>query len=110
MRNTAIMANLQRTTRLLVGIGLTAAFLGCAATQTRESTGQYVDNSVITTKVKAAIFEDPTLKMLQINVKTYDTKVQLSGFVDSAQNAAKAGEIAKGVPGVGSVQNDLMVK
>jgi osmotically-inducible protein OsmY len=84
--------------------------MGCAATQKHESTGQYVDDSVITTKVKAAIFEEATLKTLQINVKTYQGAVQLSGFVDSTQNIIKAGEVAEGVKNVTSVKNDLIVK
>ena len=96
--------------KFLVCIGLITAFLGCAATQKNESTGQYVDDSVITTKVKAEIFDEPTLKSLQINVKTYQGVVQLSGFVDSDQSVKKAGEIADRVEGVKSVKNDLIVK
>jgi osmotically-inducible protein OsmY len=89
---------------------LLTAFLGCAATQKHESTGQYVDDSVITTKVKTAIFNETTLKTLQINVKTFKGVVQLSGFVDSARNVTKAGEVAEQVDGVVSVKNDLVVK
>jgi osmotically-inducible protein OsmY len=104
------MLKLYRVLQLLVCIGLITAFMGCASTQKRESTGQYVDDSVITTKVKAAIFNEATLKTLQINVKTYKGVVQLSGFVDSAQSVAKAGEVARSVENVVSVQNDLLVK
>lgn len=104
------MVKLLRILQLLGCIGLITAFLGCAATQKRESTGQYVDDSVITTKVKAAIFDDATLKTLQINVKTFKGIVQLSGFVDSAQSVTKAGEVAGSVNGVVSVKNDLVVK
>jgi osmotically-inducible protein OsmY len=89
---------------------LITTFLGCAATQKRESTGQYVDYSVITTKVKAAIFNEATLKTLQINVETFKGEVQLSGFVDSAQSVKKAGEVAGSVNGVVSVKNNLVVK
>jgi osmotically-inducible protein OsmY len=96
--------------RFLICIGLIAVFLGCAATQTRESSGQYVDDSAITTKVKAAIFDDPLLKVFQINVKTFKGEVQLSGFVDSAQSVIKAGEVARSVAGVKSVKNSLIVK
>lgn len=96
--------------KLLVSVGLITAFLGCAATQTRESTGEYVDDSVITTKVKSAIFSEETLKTLQINVETFKGVVQLSGFVDSSQRISKAGEIARTVKGVVSVKNDLVVK
>jgi osmotically-inducible protein OsmY len=94
----------------MVCILLVTAFLGCASTPTRESSGQYVDDSAITTKVKAAIFDDPSLKVLQINVETFKGEVQLSGFVDSAQNVRRAGEVARSVTGVKSVKNDLIVK
>lgn len=104
------MRNLHRILQLMVCIGLLTTFLGCAATQKQESTGEYVDDSVITTKVKTAIFNEPTLKTLQINVKTHKAVVQLSGFVDSSQSVTKAGEVARTVEGVVSVQNDLIVK
>ena len=96
--------------KLMICFALITAFMGCAATQKHESTGQYVDDSVITTKVKAAIFNESTLKTLQINVKTYQGVVQLSGFVDSTQSVRKAGEVARRVEDVKSVQNDLIVK
>ena len=104
------MAKLLGIVRLLLCIGLVTSFLGCATTETKESSGQYVDDSVITTKVKAAIFNEPSLKVFQINVKTYKGVVQLSGFVDSSENARKAGEIALGVTGVKELKNDLTVK
>jgi len=86
---------------------------GCASTRTppaKESTGEYVDNTVITTRVKSAFLAEPALKSFQIGVKTFKDVVQLSGFVDSSQSAALAGRIAKDVPGVVSVRNDLIVK
>lgn len=104
------MVKLQRIFKLLVCIGLITAFMGCASTPTHESTGQYVDDSTITTKVKSAIFGEPGLKTLQITVNTYKGVVQLSGFVDSQQNAKKAGELARSVAGVTDVKNDLVVK
>lgn len=104
------MSKLNRIMRFMVCFALITAFMGCAATQKHESTGQYVDDSVITTKVKAAIFNESTLKTLQINVKTYQGIVQLSGFVDSTQSATKAGDVARKVDNVISVQNDLLVK
>ncbi|MGA6993141.1 MAG: BON domain-containing protein [Candidatus Deferrimicrobiaceae bacterium] len=94
----------------LVCITLVTAFLGCASTPNRESSGQYLDDSAITTRVKASIFDDPSLKVLQINVETFKGEVQLSGFVDSAQSVRRAGEVARGVQGVKSVKNDLIVK
>lgn len=96
--------------RFLTYLVLLAAFTACASTKKQESTGQYIDDSVITTKVKAAIFEEKTLKTLQINVKTFKGVVQLSGFVDSPQEVSKAGEIARTVENVVSVKNDLVVK
>jgi len=104
------MAKIYRILQVAVCIALLSAFMGCAATQKHESTGQYVDDSVITTKVKTAIFNEETLKTLQINVKTYQGVVQLSGFVDSAQSASKAGEVARRVENVIAVKNDLLVK
>jgi osmotically-inducible protein OsmY len=84
--------------------------LSCAATQKHESTGEYVDDSVITTKVKTAILDEPTLKTFQINVETFKGVVQLSGFVDSAEYVTKAGEVAGHAQGVKEVKNDLVVK
>lgn len=104
------MSKLQQILKFLVCIGLVTAFLGCASTQTRQSTGEYIDDTVITSKVKTAIFEEPMLKSMQINVETRNGVVQLSGFVDTAQNANRAGEIARSVKGVASVKNDLIVK
>jgi osmotically-inducible protein OsmY len=105
------MVNRDRIVKFLVSIGLiTAFFVGCAATQKHESTGQYVDDSVITTKVKTEILYEPTLKSLQIDVKTYQGVVQLSGSVDSESSVKKAGNIAGSIEGVKSVKNDLVVK
>ncbi len=104
------MTPMHRTVGLLVSVVLLAGLVACAGSQTRESSGQYLDDSVITTKVKAAIFNEGSLKTLQISVETYKGVVQLSGFVDSAQNAAKAEAVARGVAGVVSVKNNLIVK
>ena len=94
---------------VFVAIALISA-IGCAPTAQHEGTGQYVDDSVITAKVKAAVFDEPTLKSAEINVETFKGVVQLSGFVDSAQNVSKAESIAMGVAGVASVRNNLIVK
>lgn len=104
------MSKLLRMMKLLACLVLITSFMGCAATQKHESTGQYVDDSIITTKVKAAIFDEATLKTLQIGVETYKGIVQLSGFVDSAQSVTKAGEVAGRVEGVKEVNNGLVVK
>ena len=104
------MIKLQRVLRIIACFALLSAVAGCAGTQKHQSTGEYVDDSVLTTKVKGAIFNDPSLKTLQISVKTYKGVVQLSGFVDTQQSVTKAGSLAGGVEGVVSVQNDLIVK
>jgi osmotically-inducible protein OsmY len=104
------MAKFQRFIKILVCAGLLSAFLGCSTTQKHETAGQYVDDSVITTRVKASLFDEMSLKTFQINVKTYQGIVQLSGFVDSADHVQKAGDIARGVEGVKEVRNDLNVK
>jgi osmotically-inducible protein OsmY len=89
---------------------LLATFAGCASTRTHESAGEYVDDSTITTKVKALLAEDDFLKSFQISVETYKGTVQLSGFVNSRDAASKAGEITRSVKGVRSVKNNLIVK
>jgi hyperosmotically inducible protein len=87
-----------------------ASVVGCASTASHEGTGEYVDDSVITTKVKAAIFNEPTLKSAEINVETFKGVVQLSGFVSVQASARKAAELARGVNGVKSVKDDIRVK
>jgi len=85
-------------------------FLGCTPSKNTESVGAFIDDSVITTKVKAAFLEDPALKSFQIGVESYKGVVQLSGFVDSAESARLAGRVASAVPGASKVTNDLIVK
>jgi len=84
--------------------------LGCASTSTQEGTGEYVDDSVITTKVKAAIFNEPNLKSAEINVETFKGTVQLSGFLNSQSDVNRVVEIARGIKGVKSVKNDMRSK
>jgi len=83
---------------------------GCAGTPTRESTGEYVDDSAITTKVKAELVRDPIVKALQVDVTTFKGVVQLSGFVDTAEQKAQAEADAKTVNGVKEVKNNIVVK
>lgn len=97
---------------------ITAVFLavslgtvvGCASTAHKQGTGEYVDDSVITAKVKALIIEDPLTKVLEIKVKTFKGEVQLSGFVSSQAAANRAIELARSVKGVTSVKNDMQIK
>ena len=84
--------------------------VGCASTAKQEGTGEYIDDSVITTKVKAAILDEPTLKVFEINVETFKGVVQLSGFVSSQAAVGKASDVARGVRGVKSVKNDIRLK
>ena len=84
--------------------------VGCASTAQQESFGEYVDNSVITSKVKSKILDNPTTKFLDISVKTFKGIVQLSGFVSSAKERATAGKLAASVKGVRSVKNNLLIR
>jgi len=101
-----LAALLALTGTLALG-GLTG---GCAATSTSDSTGQYVDDTVITTKVKSALLHDESVKSLAVSVETAKGVVQLSGFVNTAAQKSAAGEDAAAVKGVKSVRNDLIVK
>jgi hyperosmotically inducible protein len=96
-------------TVLLLAITL-ASVIGCSSTSKQESTGEYIDDSVITTKVKAAILNEPTLKSAEINVETFKGVVQLSGFVNSQSDINKAVEITQGIKGVTSVNNSMRLK
>ncbi|MDO9221600.1 MAG: BON domain-containing protein [Thiobacillus sp.] len=84
--------------------------VGCASSSKQAGTGEYVDDAVITTKVKAAIFNEPTLKSAEINVETFKGAVQMSGFVNSQADINKAVDLARGVKGVASVKNDMRLK
>lgn len=103
------MTLLKRCSAFFVAALLLSA-LGCTSTSTRESTGEYLDDTAITTRVKTAIFNEPTLKVLQINVETYKSVVQLSGFVNSPTDMNKAVAVARSVRGVASVKNDLRLR
>lgn len=87
-----------------------AAILGCASTSKKEGTGEYIDDSVITTKVKTAVLNEPSLKSSEINVETFKGVVQLSGFVSSKTDIKKAADVASTVKGVISVKNDMRLK
>ena len=89
---------------------LLVSFLGCASTAKQEGTGEYIDDSVITTKVKAAILQESSLKSSEINVETFKGVVQLSGFVNSQADINKAVQITRTVKGVKSVTNSMRLK
>lgn len=96
--------------KLIIGLLLVMLIAGCAGGAKHESTGEYIDDAVLTTKVNTSILGDSRLKLLQINVETFKGVVQLSGFVDSAAAVARAVELARTVKGVKSVNNSLIVK
>jgi len=97
-------------TRFFVALVMIAAFVACASTPQQSSTGEVVDDSVITTKIKTQLAADELLKAFQVSVETRKGIVELSGFVDSQNAKDKAGQIARGVEGVKSVKNALIVK
>ena len=94
----------------MLAILAAASLIGCASTSKSEGTGEYVDDSVITAKVKTAILEEPRLKSAEINVETFKGRVQLSGFVSSRANIDRAVQVAQGVTGVSSVGNEMRLK
>ncbi len=103
---------MKRTNKLftMILIIMFATLVGCASTPKKAGTGEYIDDTVITTKVKVAIMEDPALKSSEINVETFKGVVQLSGFVISQDAINKAVETARSVKGVVSVKNDMQLK
>lgn len=103
------MKNIRKTLPLMIAL-LLSLMVGCASTSRQESTGEYIDDSVITAKVKAAVFDDPALSAAEINVETFKGEVQLSGFVDSQADINKAASLARSVKGVTSVKNNMHVK
>lgn len=101
---------IKRKLATLAGVLFMAITLGCASTAKQEGTGEYVDDTVVTSKVKLAIFNEPSLKSAEINVETFKGVVQLSGFVSSKANEEKAVEVARTVGGVKAVKNDMRLK
>lgn len=100
---------LRRTATLVLLVGV-VALSACTATPRSESTGQYIDDTVITTKVKTAVFDDPSLKSAEINVETFKGQVQLSGFVSSQDAINRAVMLARAVEGVSGVTNRMQLK
>ncbi len=101
------MERIMRSVPMLAAIMLLALLVGCASTESSSGTGEYIDDTVITTKVKAAIFNETTLKSAEINVETYKGVVQLSGFVNSQADIDTAVKLARAVKGVKSVENSM---
>ena len=95
---------------LALGAGVATLTSGCAGTATRESTGEYIDDATTTTKVKAAFVKDPVVSAMDVKVDTFKGTVQLSGFVDTAEQKTRAEQVAAGVNGVAAVKNNITVK
>ncbi len=95
--------------KLTAIVGVLALASACSATRTQQSAGEVIDDSVLTSKVKVALIDDPTTKAGQINVETYRGVVQLGGFVDNAQQKSQATKVARSVTGVKEVRNDLLI-
>jgi len=104
------MSKLNLILRILISLVLVVSIAGCAGSKTHESTGEYLDDSAITTKVKSSILGDSKLKVFQISVQTFKGIVQLSGFVNSSEVSARATELTRTVKGVKMVNNSLIVK
>jgi len=100
----------KQPSRLLIAALLAVAIAGCAPAEKKQTSGEYIDDAWITSKVKGAFVKDPQLSAAQIKVDTYQGEVQLSGFVADAGNVGKAAAVAGGVKGVRSVRNDILVK
>ena len=103
------MNKLTRLSAFLLAVVFISA-LGCAGSAKQESTGEYFSDSWITTKVKAALVDDPAVKATEVNVETFKGVVQLSGFVNNAGAMKQAIVVASGIKGVTSVKNDMRVK
>lgn len=102
--------NINRTAATALLVALMGAVAGCAGSATQESTGEYIDDTWITTKVKAVLVDDPEVRAREVNVETFKGVVQLSGFVSSRAAMDKALVLARSVDGVTSVKNDMQIK
>lgn len=102
--------NFKNVMKMLLVATVLATVAGCTSSPTRESTGEYVDNTVITTKVKTALAKDELGTLVDVEVSTFRDVVQLSGFVDTEEDKSRAEELASAVDGVASVDNSLIVK
>lgn len=95
---------------VIAGIAMTAGTVACSATRTQKSAGEQMDDTVVLSKVKAALVSDPITEAREIDVEVRRGTVQLNGFVDSPKEKAQATKVASGVEGVREIQNNLTVK
>lgn len=96
---------------LMTGLALSPLMFvtGCAVTQGRETAGAYAKDKEIQARVKAKLYKDPIVKGTQIEVKSLNGVVQLSGFVDNQEAKQRAGELASSTPGVTQVYNNILL-
>lgn len=102
--------NFKNLTRILLAITFSALLAACAGTAKQESTGEYIDDTVITSRVKAVLLNDPAVSGLAINVETFKGTVQLAGFVKTASERNRAVQLARDVKGVRQVKNDILIR
>lgn len=102
--------NFQHFGRVLLACLLTVLLAACAGTATQPSTGEYIDDTVLTTRVKSALLNDPAVSGLSVNVETYKGTVQLSGFVKTVAERNRAVALARDIPGVKQVRNDILIR
>ncbi len=101
--------NIRQFGKLIV-VTVFALFLAACATSDQESAGEFIDDSVITARVKAALVKDPMVSALEVSVESFKGAVQLSGFVKTAQQRDRAVKIADDVPGVTQVFNSIQLR
>lgn|SRR5699024_9521138 len=104
------MNKMQKLAGGLIALIMLVVFSACAGTETRRSTGAYLDDKTISTRVNTALATDPIAKATQVQVQTYEGVVQLSGFVDSEENKQRSEELARSIEGVREVQNNIVVR
>jgi len=102
--------NIRQFGKSILAVVFALALAACAATSDQESTGEFIDDSVMTARVKAALVKDPTVSALDVNVESFKGAVQLSGFVKTAEQRDRAVKIADGVPGVTQVFNSIQLR
>lgn len=105
-----MLKNQLKIIQVIFAVVASLLIISCTSMYKQESTGQFIDSSVITTKVKSKLIADDSIKSLPINVKTYKNTVQLSGFVDTYKQKHHAAALARSVEGVQEVENALIVK
>lgn len=102
--------NFKNMTRIILAVAFSALLAACAGTSKQESTGEYIDDTVVTSRVKSVLLNDPAVSGLAINVETYKGTVQLAGFVKTVTERNRAVQLARDVKGVRQVKNDILIR